>query len=1098
MKKLLLFLFILFFSEAAGQAPKFKTVSLLQGLSQSTVNCIIQDKQGFLWFGTQDGLNRYDGYSFRVYKHNANNPGSVPDNYIQSLYLDNTGVIWVGTYGGGLSRFDPATEKFQSYRYDPHDSLSISSNQVMSITQDAANNLWVGTSAGLNRFVPSKGGFIKYLHDPADPQSISSNKIRCILNDKQGRLWVGTADNGLNLLTDSRGTFRRFTADEKKEGAITHNFVQTIAVANDNKLLIGTSGGGVNVLDPSTERFTPLFKDQSTNIHYNDVWALNQDSRGIIWIGTYGGGMLSFDPSTQSLKNYKNDATDNSSLSNNIVLCAFTDKQGFTWLGTLGGGVSYFDPRGSTFRNIRNHPNDANSLNENVVMSVYDDAGKGLYIGTYGGGLNYYDHATGKYTFYKTGPAKGSLPSNIVRAIFEDRSGRIWIGSYGGGLCEMQNGKFIQRLKIASEQSLSTASDVWCISQDSEGFIWAGTWGDGLHRLNTSTGEVLTYRSSEALHTLSSDKVISLLIDSKQRIWAGTNGGGLNLLDKKTGKFTRYRYSDKDSSSIGSDRVRSIHEDKQGRIWVGTDGGGICRMNADGTFARYDESAGLPNNVVYGMLEDDNEHLWLSTNNGLCRFSMKDGSTRNFDITDGIQGNEFNQGARFKSSDGMMYFGGISGISVFNPNTMTSNRHLPPVVLTSVKLFGKEVTADTAKAFLKQLNLDYDQNFFSFEFAGLDYTAPEKNQYSCMMEGFDQDWISLGNRRFVSYTNLDPGEYLFKVRASNNENLWNNEGLSIKVIITPPFYKTKLFYSLLAFACVGSVYMFIFLRTRNLKAAKSALEKEVSLRTIEVVKQKEIIEEKNKDITDSINYARRIQQALFPSDEAFSSTFPRSFILYRPKDIVSGDFYWMEKFGDDVFVAVVDCTGHGVPGAFMSIVGNNLLNQAVNELGISRPSLILDQMNKGLAKMIRTQGGFELKDGMDMALCAFNLKTGKMQFAGANNPVWIMKNNGTVFLEHKGDKKPIGSFASGAASQFTNNEIDLEKGDTVYLFSDGYADQFGGDKGKKFKKSRLKELLSSIQHLDMNEQKKLLENNLDQWKGQFEQVDDVCIMGIRI
>jgi ligand-binding sensor domain-containing protein/serine phosphatase RsbU (regulator of sigma subunit) len=1099
-KKLTFFLFIFLAFTCFGQVqPRFRNISLLQGLSQSTVNCIIQDRQGFIWVGTQDGLNRYDGYSFKVYKHSQSNRSSLPDNYVQSLFIDSKGSIWIGTFGGGLSMLDPATDSFTNYGHNDNDPGSISGNQVMSIAEDASHNLWVGTSTGLNRLDPSKGTFKKYLHNDNDPASISSDKIRCIYVSSDGKLWIGTQDNGLNLFNNDKGAFTRFTADKSRPGTLSHSFVQAISETKDHKLLIGTSGGGVNIFDPLKGTAAVLASKQNKGAHYDDVWSVQEDSKGLIWFGTYGDGLVCYDPASQQFTDHRNDPTDNTSLGNNIVLCSFADRQGFIWIGTLGGGISYFDPKGSTFHNIRNHPANPNSINENVVMSVFEDEGKALYIGTYGGGLNVLDRGTGKISFYKTSAAAGSIAGNIVRTIFKDSEGRIWVGSYGGGLSEYRSGKFVNYLNDPAKQNSISANDVWCISEDKNGYLWIGTWGGGLNRMNKRTGEFICYRKTNSPSSLANDKVISLLIDSKGKIWAGTNGGGLDLLDTLTGTFRHFRYNEKDSTSLGSDRVRAIYEDKRGIIWLGTDGGGLCRMNADGTFQRFNEAHGLPNNVVYGILEDDSGRLWLSTNNGLCRLDMKTYAVRNFDVTDGIQGNEFNQGARFRGADGNMYFGGINGITVFNPGTMTTNRFVPPVVLTSVKLFGKELPSDTAKSYFRKIELSYDQNFFSFEFSALDYTAPEKNQYSCMMQGFDQDWIYLGSRRFVSYTNLDPGEYIFRIKASNNENVWNNEGLSIKVIVTPPFYRTKPFYVLLALIISGAIYLFIIARTRKLAHAKSLLEKEVSQRTIEIVKQKEIIEEKNKDITDSINYARRIQQALFPSAELFANAFPQSFILYRPKDIVSGDFYWMEKFGDDVFVSVVDCTGHGVPGAFMSIVGNNLLNQAVNELGISRPSLILDQMNKGLAKLVRNPGDFEFKDGMDMALCAFNMKAGRMQFAGANNPVWIIRDNGGVpeLIEYRGDKKPIGSFATAKNALFSNHEVSLQKGDVVYLFSDGYVDQFGGEKGKKIKKSGLKELLLRIHGKSMSEQKQLVEDHLDKWRGEYEQVDDILVIGIR-
>lgn len=1097
-----IFLLICFFIGSSGSAQsdlRFKTVSLLQGLSQSTVNSIVQDDKGFIWIGTQDGLNRYDGYSFKVYKHNPQDPNSLSDNYIQTLFVDSKGVLWIGTYGGGISIFDRQTEKFTNFRNDEKNASSLSNNLVMAITEDDKGNIWIGTSGGLNRFNQKSKVFERFLHSSEVTTSISSNKIRCLFYDTLNRLWIGTADNGFNLLLKGSTNFKRFVSNGRN-GSLSNNFVQCISQTSDGELLIGTSGGGVNYFDPQENTFKYLIVPSTEKTgHYNDVWSVFEDKNKNIWIGTYGAGLLKYSSANKKWNEYKNDPTDLSSLGNNIILSSYSDRQGFIWMGTLGGGLSYFDPKGTTFRTIRHNPSDPNSLNENVVMSIFEDPGKALYVGTYGGGLNIFDYSNNKVSVFKSSFEKGSLPSDIVRTVFKDSKGRIWIGSYNGGLSEYINGRFISYRHDSSDLKSISADDVWCIKEDSTGMLWIGTWGGGLNKFDPDTKEFLSFRNNaDDKSSLSNDKVISLLIDSGERIWVGTNGGGLARFDPASQKFFHYRNNSADSTTIPSERIRCIFEDSRHDIWVGTDGGGIARLQANGRFSRFNSRHGLPNDVVYGMVQDGNDYLWLSTNNGLCRFSIKDFSVRNFDITDGLQGNEFNQGAVFKNLSGEIYFGGIGGISFFNPSNVSLNTFIPPLVLTSVKLFGKEFgTNNLTSDSVKTLELSYDQNFFSFEFAALDFTAPEKNQYACMMEGFDRDWINLGNKRFVSYTNLDPGEYFFRVIGSNNENVWNREGLRIRVVITPPFYKTTWFYITLLVLVLFCIYCFIHFRTKKLARDKKRLEEEVNIRTNEVVKQKEIIEGKNKDITDSINYARRIQRAIFPSYESFNKAFPEAFILYKPKDIVSGDFYWMERFGDDIFIAVVDCTGHGVPGAFLSIVGNNLLNQAVNEHGISKPSLILNEMNKNLAKLIRNQDDYDFKDGMDMALIAINKKTGRLQFAGANNPLWIIRNEGKVFEEVRGDKRPIGSFDQSGTPSFTNHELTVVAGDTVYLSTDGYSDQFGGKEGKKFKKSRFRSLLAEISEKPMAAQRSYLDGTFETWKREFEQVDDILVIGIR-
>jgi serine phosphatase RsbU (regulator of sigma subunit) len=365
------------------------------------------------------------------------------------------------------------------------------------------------------------------------------------------------------------------------------------------------------------------------------------------------------------------------------------------------------------------------------------------------------------------------------------------------------------------------------------------------------------------------------------------------------------------------------------------------------------------------------------------------------------------------------------------------------------------------------------------------------------MEGFDKDWINLGSRRFISYTNLDPGKYIFRVKGSNNDGVWNEQGNYIVINIAPPFWKTYWFYFSVVFIMALLVYIYIRVRTKKLQRDKEELEREVKSRTSEVVLQKDIIERKNKDITDSITYAKRIQQAILPTEQVVKKLFPNSFVLYKPKDIVSGDFYWMEQVGSQNFFAAVDCTGHGVPGAFMSIVGYNLLNQAVNERGIYEPAKILDEMNNGLSKQLRQQGdSMTVRDGMDLSLCSFDTQTKMLQYAGANNSLWLIRNNELSIV--KADKCPIGTYVGETLKTFTNHSMQLHEGDLIYLFTDGYADQFGGKDGKKFKYKQLQQLILEMKDNKMHVQLQVLEKTINNWRGDLEQVDDILIVGIKV
>jgi len=1082
-----------------SQQVKFKTISILQGLSQSTVNCILQDKEGFMWIGTQDGLNKYDGYTFKYFKHDPKDEFSIPDNYIQALCEDKSGNIWVGTYGGGLSCFNKISQKFISFRNDTSNNNSLSNNAITSLACDNKNNLWIGTQDGLNYYDVKSQKFTRLKFSTGDIRSLSSNKISYVFIDDRERVWVATADQGFNLKDLQQNTFTRFVNDPQKENSLIKNSVKLMMQDHNGMIWIATTGG-VDMFNPLNFQFTHLRNESKNSINNNDVWVIFEDTNYNMWFGSYGGGLCKYDRKKNVFKVYKNSPTLPESLSNNIVMCAFQDYRGLFWVGTLGGGINIFDPVKESFDHYKQEQGNSRSLSENMVMSFCEYDHDKLWIGTYGGGLNLFNRQTGESDSYKKNEKnKNSLNADILRCVFMDSRRRLWIGTYGGGLNLMDpsSGKFTSFRHDEKDPKSISSDDVWCIAEDKDGTLWIGTWGGGLDHFDPETKTFQTYISGKQ-GSISNNKVISLRLDKKGNLWIGTNGGGLNLYNRQSDNFNIFKNDPQDPSSISSDRVRCIYDNDKGNLWIGTDGGGLNKMDiSSGKFTSLGEKDGLPNNCVYGILEDDIGNLWLSTNNGICKYNPEKNVFQNFDAHDGLQSNEFNQGAYLKASNGQMFFGGVNGFNSFMPQTIRKNPNRPPVFITSIKLFNNEIESDTVFTFKKVLNLNYKDNFLSFEFAAMDYTSSEKNQYSCKMEGFDKDWIKLGNRRFVSYTNLDPGKYIFRIKASNNDGVWNDVGNYLVINISPPFWKTKWFYALSILLICMLIYIYIKWRTIKFQRDKAILEREVKTRTQEVVQQKDVIERKNKDITDSINYAKRIQQAILPPKETMQKLFPQSFVLYKPKDIVSGDFYWVEQYGQYHFIAAVDCTGHGVPGAFMSIVGHNLLNQAVNEHGIGRPAVILNEMNKNLFKQFSQQSeALTVRDGMDIAICAVDPKNKKLQYAGANNPLWIIRNN--ELIQVKADKQPIGTYIGDGLKPFVNHEIELQKGDLIYIFSDGYADQFGGPQGKKFKYKSFQKLLLDNCNLSMDQQCSILDNSIEEWRGDLEQVDDILVIGIRI
>lgn len=748
---------------------------------------------------------------------------------------------------------------------------------------------------------------------------------------------------------------------------------------------------------------------------------------------------------------------------------------------------------------------------------MFQDSKGILWVGTYGGGLNAFDKNKNSYVTYKHDDKnKHSISNDRVVSILEDKDGILWFGTDGGGLnrFDRKTNKFKSYQHNPGIAGTLSNNVIWCMSLDAEGHIWVGTRGGGLNLFDKDNGTFSIFRHSpNDINSIGHDFVRVIYDDRKGNLWIGTDGGGFSVMNKKTHHFRTYKSHKNDKHGLNHNIVRTIYIDNKDRVWIGTDGGGLNLFDhGAGKFYHFTEKDGLPNNVVYGILSDSKDYLWMSTNNGLCKFKLMGEPTqrkleiRNYDISDGLQSNEFNTGAYYKSPEGTMYFGGINGFNKFQPDSVKDNTYQPPIQLTDFKVFEKTYELDTLIQFKKEIVLNYTQNFFSFGFSALSFSMPDKNKYAYQMVGFDNDWVNVGNRHFASYTNLDPGKYTFRVKGSNNDGVWNENGIEISVVIQPPFYKTWWFYMFSGLFVVLTTIGLVKMRERALRHEKIVLERMVASRTQEVVKQKDEILLKNtelskqqREITDSINYARRIQQAILPLKNEVKDGLSDSFVLYTPKDIVSGDFYWYKKVNSDtVLIAAADCTGHGVPGAFMSMIGVDKLNETENKTTV--PGEIIGNLNYAIKTALRQSTiESENRDGMDIVLCRINTTTRVLDYAGANRPLWIFRNQEADSEPEviEPNKCAVGGY-TGENQVFVNHTIQLHEGDCVYLFTDGFVDQFGGDKGKKLMSKNFKNMLKALQKLPMEMQGEYLQKQFKAWQGDYEQVDDILVIGIRV
>ena len=873
MKKIFPLLIILFCTlegSAEGKLAsslRFGRISVDKGLSQSTVFCSYQDSQGFLWFGTDDGLNKYDGYNFEVYKFDPTDTKTLSNNSVHVIFEDSKKNLFVGT-DLGLNLYNPQNGSFRRFQNIPGDPASISSNIISSIAEDKDGVVWIGTSKGLNALNTENFSFSVNHSNKANVSTLSSDVISCLLVDKSGTVWVGTASNGINAFDPKTKKCTRYTSIPGDKNSLSENDITTITQDRSGNLWIGTVNGGVNVMNVSSRQF--IHYTTENGLSNNSIFSVLEDQEGIFWIGTLGGGLDALDRATGRTMNYKFDPLNLESISNNKVWSIFEDKASTLWF-TTSDGISYFNRTIGKFVTHKVSQGEGGDAN-NSIFAVNEDHEGNIWVGVLGGGLNVFSRTDGRFVNDRFPSLNNPLLRfNNIFAIEEDRTGMLWIGTADGLISyDRKSGAVTQFRHNPSDKFSLSNNYVRCIKEDKSGTLWIGTHGGGLNAFDRTQKKFKVYRNIPADATsLSADVVLTVCEDKDGQIWVGTYGGGLNKLDRTSGKFTSFHFDPNDSKTISSNFIHSIFQDALGKLWIGTYGGGINVFQPeDLSFIHYTENNGLPNNVVNGILSDEKGNLWVSTNNGVCKIlpektsSNSMTSTRSYNLQDGLQ-NKLNENACCTGFGGWMFFGGSNGLNAFHPDSIHDNTAIPPVVITRFYLFEKPARMDTLISSEHKLELNYKQNFFSFEFAALNFILPAKNRYYIMMEGLDKDWIYRDNQRIATYTNIDPGHYTFRVKACNNDGVWNNEGIAIEITIEPPFYRTWWFTGLSALLITLLIFIYIRIRTNTLVKQNIVLEDKVNSRTAE-------LQDKNIELTKTMDNLRSTQTQLVQSEKMAS------------------------------------------------------------------------------------------------------------------------------------------------------------------------------------------------------------------------------------
>lgn len=783
----------------------FEQIGLRQGLSQSTVNAIVQDAQGFMWFGTQDGLNRYDGYSIKVFKHNHADLNSLSDDRINCLLSDSMGDLWIGTSTGGVNRYVVAENKFYRYTYNYNDSITISNNTISCLFEDSDQNIWIGTNSGLNLYDRKSNAFRRIFFDSENPLSPNGNSVTAICEDKENNIWVGTykglftynlksnfgfvrinelnshlttlyGDNVTSLYVDRSGSLWIGTFDQflKRYDIKTNSFetyintiktVKTIYEDSKGNLWIGSLNMSLRVLNLMTNSISkiPVIQNDPINILY-------EDKSGILWVGTSFRGIFVFNPSKDRFEHYLEDP-----YNPNVVMAILEDNERELWIGTYGNGLKHFNKKRDKFNTYIHNPVSPKSISSDKIFTLCMTSDGILWIGTIGGGLNYFDKSTGIFKQYiQNSPLDSNgLSNNDITALYETQNGELVIGNAAGGIDILNRKTKIFRHyapEVQSPITIGAGRSVTVISEDGNGTMWVGTL-NGLKQFDPKLNSLLHFNIGQKAGRQDIDNIsVTCLLFSKDIIWIGTSRTGLLKFDTKSNML-----------------------------------------------ASYSTNEGLPDNVVLGILPDNSGNLWLSTNKGISKFSPETKIFKNYDINDGLQAKEFNQGAYFKSLKGELFFGGVNGFNSFYPNEVGENKFIPPVYLTKFSVFNEPMSLPNPIPDKYEIELSYSQNFFSFEFTALNYTAPEKNKYAYMLTGFDKEWhTATASQRYASYTNLDPGNYVLKVIGSNNDGIWNEKGTSVKIIIHPPFWMTWWFRISIAIAILGLIIFIYKYRVKQL------------------------------------------------------------------------------------------------------------------------------------------------------------------------------------------------------------------------------------------------------------------------------------------
>lgn len=1033
---------LMLFAEANTNAQTyfFDNYNTSDGIESSKIFSICQTTDGFIWLGTDVGVTRFDGSEFNSYTiKNGLGKGEV-----RVLFEDNKQRLWIGHTDGAITIF--ANNQFSIYSQ-----LPIKSN-ITSIAQDQDRAIWVTTyQDGAFRIVESNqpGDSIQCHHYTSkDLSDMVFNSF--ISND--GTVYLIT-DIGIKQFDKQNNTFNRFAPQHLD----TYFQFSVLLEDSNNHRWYGTYNGGLYKQNIDSGDIT--YYDTKNGLASNWITDILEDEKGNIWISHWDlelrGGLTRISPNG-SMQVFDN----KNGLHDNKIWSIYEDVEGNILIGTTEHGLDIF--KGEKFISY----NKADGIINNQVHAIYQDMDYNYWFGT-NGGISILNTSTNSVKSFNQ---QSNQISNQIRFIKADNDNNIWIGTEDQGVqfYDVTEKRFVSKPEINSKLPRVSKS-IWGLEVDKNNNLWIGTLAGIIkYDINART-YIKTYAQIDGLP---SNETNTLFCSSKGRLWVGSKGGLSHL---KNDRFQSLTFEDKIAPS-------SITQNSKEQLIIGTEAHGVYIIDNDQISKHYDINDGLFTNNIRSLVVDNLDNIYAGTAIGLNKIIADKNIIVPYSSRDGFVGIESKPNAAYKDATGKLWLGTVNGVSCYNPLLDMKPPALPIAHITEMHVNGERINITN------DLEFTYDRNNFKFHYNSISTSQPTSVKYEIKLEGSDSDWQKVGKMKNINY-GLPPGQYNFMIKAINSHGISPDKPTSVSFTILAPIYKRPWFIAIAIVLSVIIILTLVKLRERNLIIEKRILAEKVDERTQELSQANTQLADRNKDITDSIHYARRIQFAILPADIPFNHTF----IFFQPKDIVSGDFYWANSHMGKEFLAVVDCTGHGVPGAFMSFIGHTSLNKIIIENGISKPSEILNQLNKEVSDNLHQKDDDDaVNDGMDLSLICYDPKTRVLEYAGAYNPLWIIRDN--ELLETKANRFSIGR-SYDQIKEFTNHQIAIQPNDCIYLFTDGYADQFGGPNGKKFKGAALKKLLLKNHQLNPKEQHMALYKNLLSWKGDLEQIDDILVVG---